>query len=57
LGQAPFKYSVNGGAANLEYFTGLAAGTYNVTVQDAKVVPIQIVLLLRVNHQWSLIEQ
>jgi hypothetical protein len=35
---------------------GLAAGTYNVTVQDAKVA-IQIVLLLRVNHQWSLIEQ
>ncbi len=37
LGQAPFKYSVNGGAYQTSNtFTGLAAGVYNVTVQDAK---------------------
>ena len=37
-GQAPFRYSINGGTSyqNSNIFTGLTAGTYTVTLQDAK---------------------
>ncbi|WP_230392566.1 T9SS type B sorting domain-containing protein [Flavobacterium sp. LC2016-01] len=39
-GVAPYQYSINGGAfGSVNIFAGLAAGTYNIAVKDAKNCP------------------